>query len=81
MKRTYNDCFFCGGAVEEQLINREVRWEEQLIILENVPTGVCKQCGEKVVKPDVAHDIDALLQGKKTPQKMIQVPVYSFVEA
>jgi len=81
MKRIYSDCFFCGGTVEERLISREVHWEGQLVVLENVPTGVCTQCGEKVVKPDVAHDIDRLLQGKKAPQKTIEVPVYTFVEA
>ncbi len=80
MKRTYSDCYFCGGVVEEQLISREVRWEGKLVVLENVPTGVCNQCGEKVVKPDVAHDIDLLLQGKNPPQRTIEVPVYSFVE-
>ncbi len=50
MVQKYSDCFYCGGAVEEQLMPRECRWKDKLFILENVPVGVCTQCGEKVPK-------------------------------
>ncbi len=76
--RVYSDCFFCGGAVEEQLIAREYRWKGQLFIIENVPVGVCAQCGEKVIKPEVAKAIDQMLQEKRKPAKIIQVPVYEY---
>lgn len=77
MERTYSDCFFCGGSVEEQLIQREVWWEGRLYILEKVPVGVCRQCGEKVVLPEVARKIDGLLREPGAPDKTITVPVYA----
>lgn len=89
MKREYSDCYFCGGNVEEKLLPREIRWQNQLFVFENVPTrlphsnrrggqvGVCNQCGEKVLKPEVAKHIDSILQKKKKPIKTIRVPVYS----
>lgn len=77
MKREYSDCYFCGGRVEEKLLPREIRWQNQLFVFENVPMGVCSQCGEKVLKPDVAKHIDSILQKKKKPTRTIQVPVYS----
>mgnify|MGYP001581950212 FL=1 len=78
MKRKYGDCFYCGGAVEERLMARELRWQGQLFIFENVPMGVCTQCGEKVLMPEVAKGIDQILQEKKKPTKTIQVPVYQY---
>ena len=77
-KNKYSDCFYCGGTVEEQLTSREIRWKGKLFIFENVPVGVCMQCGEKVIKPEVAKAIDQLLQEEKKPVKIIQVPVYQY---
>jgi len=77
-KRKYSDCFYCGGVVEEQLIPREIRWKGELIIIEEVPVGVCTQCGEKMLKPEVVKAVDLVLQKKKEPAKTIEVPVYRY---
>jgi len=77
-KKKYSDCFYCGGIVEERLMPRELRWQERLFIFENVPMGVCKQCGEKFLVPEVAKSIDRMLQEKKKPTKTVQVPVYEY---
>ncbi len=76
MKKEYSDCYFCGGAVEERLLPREVRWQGQLLVLENVPMGVCVQCGEKVLKPEVTKAIDRILQDGEKPTRTMRVPVY-----
>lgn len=78
MKKEYSDCFYCGGKVKEKLMPREVRWKDKLFIFENVPMGVCNQCGEKFLKPDVAKSIDKVLKKKKKPNKTVQVPVYEY---
>ncbi len=78
MAKKYSDCFFCGGAVEEQLTLREIRWKSKLFVFENVPLGVCTQCGEKVITPEVAKVIDQLLHERKKPSKTIEVPVYQY---
>ena len=57
---------------------RELRWQGELFIFEDVPMGVCTQCGEKVSKPEVAKAIDRVLQEKKEPAKTVQVPVYYY---
>ncbi|MBU0567170.1 YgiT-type zinc finger protein [bacterium] len=77
MAKKYSDCFYCGGVVEEQLMPREVRWQDRLFVFENVPMGTCRQCGEKVLKPGVAKTIDRIIQNRAQPTKTIQVPVYS----
>ncbi|MBU1487761.1 type II toxin-antitoxin system MqsA family antitoxin [bacterium] len=77
MANEYSDCFYCGGAVKEQLMPREFRWRGQLLIFENVPMGVCTQCGEKVLTPEVAKTIDRVVQEQEKPIRTIQVPVNS----
>ncbi|MCP4347225.1 MAG: YgiT-type zinc finger protein [Desulfobacterales bacterium] len=77
----YSDCYYCRGNVEEQNISREIRWKGNLYIFENVPAGVCTQCGEKVIKPEVAKNIDFLLKKQTEPRKTIQVPVYEYTQS
>lgn len=76
MNRSYSDCYFCGGSVEERLIQRDVWWEGRLVVIEKVPAGICRQCGEKVILPEVAKKIDAVLQRPGSPEKEISVPVF-----
>jgi len=78
VKKKYSDCFYCGGGVEERLMPREVRWEGQLFVFENVPMGVCTQCGEKFLVPQVAKSIDSMLQRPWKPTKTLAVPVYEY---
>jgi YgiT-type zinc finger domain-containing protein len=78
MAKGYSDCFYCGGAVDEHLMPREIRWQGQLLIFEDVPMGVCRQCGEKFLRPEVAKAIDRVLLEQKKPTRTIQVPVYHF---
>jgi hypothetical protein len=51
--------------------------EGKLFIIENVPAGVCSQCGEKVLKPQVAREIDKIIMEQTLPFKTVKVPVYS----
>lgn len=78
MPMTYSDCFYCGGAVEERRLPREVRWQGQLFVFEDVPLGVCVQCGEKFIKQEVAKSIDRILQEQPQPTRTLRVPVYQY---
>lgn len=78
MKNEYNDCFYCGGSVREKLVPRELRWKGELFIFEDVPMGVCLQCGEKFLKPEAAKSIDRILMKQRKPVKTMQVPVYQY---
>lgn len=78
MRHQYDDCYFCGGVVEEQLVPREIRWKGELLVFENVPMGVCTQCGEKFLRPEVAKTIDATLESAQPPVRILQVPVFQY---
>jgi len=78
MSRTYSHCFYCGGEVEEQDMPRALQWQEKWYIFEGVPVGVCQQCGEKYLKPEVAKAIDRTIHEGKTPLRTLAVPVYAY---
>ncbi|MBI4739918.1 YgiT-type zinc finger protein [Candidatus Woesearchaeota archaeon] len=59
-------------------MSREIWRDGQLIIIQDVPTGVCTQCGEKFIHASVAKSLDKILAGNTCPQKTIHVPVYAF---
>ena len=76
MTRTYHKCHFCGGEVVEEKITTDYRWGEDLIaIIENVPTGVCQNCGEQYLKAEIVKEMEKLAHSKEKPKRMIEVPL------
>ena len=78
MTNKYSDCWYCGGEVIEQLVGRDYHWKKRLYIFENVPMGVCKQCGEKFIKSNIAKKMEAIVLKNVEPTKKLEVPVYTF---
>ena len=64
--------------MEEQTLSREIRWQGKLVVIENVPMGVCAQCSEKVLKPEVVKAIDQIIAERRDPKRTIRVPVFRY---
>lgn len=68
LKRTamgadYHECFFCTGMVESVTMgNFDYRLDGELYVVRDVPAGLCQQCGEKYVHPDVAQTINNMIE-------------------
>lgn len=77
MDAAFADCIYCGGQVRERTATREVRWKGELYLVEQVPMGVCDQCGERFLKSDVAKASDRLLASGK-PTRTASVPVLTY---
>ena len=79
-KYDYGDCEICSSPVEERLIKQDFWIKGELIVVEDVPAGVCPQCGEKIVKADIGHWITKLIEDTdriaKAPR--ISVPTIRF---
>ena len=77
----YGDCTFCGGTVEEQLIEYDYRRNHRLMVISNVPVGVCGQCGEKYFRAEVLKKMDDLyhhiFEQHGQPERLLQVPTIS----
>jgi len=80
IKEIYGDCHYCGGEIEEKKIRVDFWWEGKLFLIEDVPTGVCGQCGEKYFKAKVSKAMDELVKSKAV-ERILQIPVKRFNEA
>lgn len=76
----YDGCHICGEQMEEKRVKQDFWIKGKLIVIEDVPAGVCPRCGEKVVKADVGRGIAALIQDSKKLKraKVMNVPVIKF---
>ena len=78
----YGECHLCGERMKARRTKQEFWTKGKLIVIENVPAGVCPQCGEKVVKADVGLRLEALIEDSKGLRKArtIRVPVVRFAK-
>lgn len=80
--KDFGDCTFCGGEVEEKQIEYDYRRLGQLLVISNVPSGVCRQCGEKYFKPEVLKRMDQayhdVFDRHQEPERVLEVPSVSF---
>ena len=52
-----NRCFMCKGELEDRKTTFMVALEECIVIIKNVPSQVCKQCGEVSYSNEVAKQL------------------------
>ncbi|MBI1884237.1 MAG: YgiT-type zinc finger protein [Chlamydiae bacterium] len=76
---TYDDCIYCSGAIQEKSERLDYRYHGQLFIVENVPVGVCNQCGEKFLTAKTVKKLDKTVSASDKPIKTIAIPVISIV--
>ena len=66
----------------ETMVERKVTYTLErggkFFIVENVPARVCEETGEEFFAPDTVEKLHALIQGRSTPKRLIETPVYEF---
>ena len=77
----YGECEICNTPMQEKIIKQDFWIRGKLIIVEDVPAGICPQCGEKVVKADVGRWIIKLIENSERIAKApkISVPKIKFI--
>ncbi|MEW6543075.1 MAG: YgiT-type zinc finger protein [Nitrospirota bacterium] len=78
----YGKCHVCGGKMERRQIRQDFWVKGKLVVVENVPAGVCARCGEKVVRAEVGRRLTEVVSSKKGFRKSrtMTVPVVRFSE-
>lgn len=78
----YGECHVCGEPMIEKLVKMDFWIQGELIVIEDVPAGVCPQCGEKIVNAKVGKQLSAILENSNTQSasRNITVPVYPFLQ-
>jgi len=66
--------------MRERRVKQEFWIKGKLVVVEDVPAGVCPRCGEKVVKAEVGRAIPGLIEDSKRLRRArtISVPVLRF---
>jgi len=54
-------CFLCKSRIENKLTTFMVDLENCIVIVKNVPSQVCSQCGETSYNNDVAHRLEKIV--------------------
>ena len=47
------------------------------MLIENVPAGVCAQCGTRYYAANVLKTIEESIRGRRKAERKVLVPVYS----
>lgn len=72
-------CEHCQGIVRERRLDREaIRHKGSFVILEDVPIGVCDQCGARYFHPSVLRRAAEIGRGCVAPVRTVTLPVETF---
>ena len=71
------NCFICGGNVEDKKTTFMVELDNCIIIIKNIPSQVCKQCGEVTYSNEVAKQLEKLVNSVRNAITEITVINYT----
>ena len=71
------NCFMCKGKLEDKQTTFMVELDNCIIIIKNVPSQVCKQCGEVSYSNEVAKQLEKLVNAVRNSMTEITVIQYS----
>ncbi|MEW6237982.1 MAG: YgiT-type zinc finger protein [Candidatus Omnitrophota bacterium] len=77
-------CKYCESETVESRVQSVFWIAEKLVILENIPARVCKQCQEQYYDDEIFDGLAALEKGGSFPgtvKREISVPLFSFTDA
>jgi YgiT-type zinc finger domain-containing protein len=72
------ECFFCKGKLEEKLTTFTADIGNCVIVIRNVPSQVCTQCGEVSYSTEIMQQIEEIVNSLKAEyQKPVWRPEIS----
>ena len=69
------ECEYCRGDIFQKPPTVNHWYEDKLVIIKNMPVGVCNQCGERYFEAEVLGQLDFLAQNSESAQEKISVLV------
>ena len=70
-------CEYCGGAIVGKNVTLHRKFKGKYVIIENVPAGVCTQCGTRYYAANVLKAIEESIRDRRRAKREVRVPVYS----
>lgn len=68
---------YCGGPIVEKRVTLHRKVKGQYVLIENVPAGVCVECGTRYYAANVLKTIEESVRGRRRAEREVVVPVYS----
>ena len=68
-------CEYCNGEIREKKVTVDHWYEEKLVIIKDVPVGVCQECGQRYYAAAMLDRLDAMAQNSDIAPERISVPV------
>jgi YgiT-type zinc finger domain-containing protein len=73
-------CECCSGKIVEKLVTLHRKVKGKYVLIENVPAGVCTNCGMRYFSANVLKSIQESLQGRRKPKREEAVKVFSLAD-
>ena len=72
------NCLMCKGDLEDKKTTYMVELNNCIIIIKNVPSQVCKQCGEVSYSNEVAQQLERLVNSVRN--EITEITVINYTE-
>ena len=69
-------CFLCKGELQEQTTNFMIDVDNCFIIVKNVPSRVCSQCGEVSYSDEVAAKLERIVKAVRKAVSEVAIVNY-----
>ena len=70
-------CEYCDGRIVKKRVTLHRKARGNYVLIENVPAGVCAQCGTRYYVANVLKTIEESVRGRRKAKREVLVPVYS----
>lgn len=70
-------CEYCGGSIVEKKVVVHRKVNGRYVLVENVPAGVCTECGMRYFAANVLKMVEESVHGRRKAEQEVLVPVYS----
>jgi len=70
-------CEYCNGLIKEKSTDMSRKVKGKYVLIENVPAGICTECGTHYYTANVLKSVEETLRGRRKAKREVRVPVYS----
>ena len=74
-------CFFCKGQIEEKPASFMAEVDGRIVVIKNVPSQVCRQCGEVSYSRAVALALEDMVKRATTLTTEVSIASYAELAA
>ncbi|MBU0511815.1 MAG: YgiT-type zinc finger protein [Chloroflexi bacterium] len=70
-------CEYCDGNIVEKQVTLHRKVNGHYVLIENVPAGVCAECGTRYYSANVLKMVEESVRGRRQVAREVVVPIYA----